>query len=151
MRTERNYNKIVNFDEDLREVTILERIFEDGSFKGAVGSVFTYMNEDEYKEQLNEYYGYPDAVSEYWEDNIGTFLSYSDMLSIANNEEEIERLILGIDSPEESLIDDIREELNLSEKEAFRFNFSSGGRCFDKHFEGNINTELSEVIRNIES
>ena len=108
-RQETKYNKIVNFDEDTKQITVLDGIFkyEDG-FKGATGSKFEPVSRDEVKDFV-----FDTSYNELWE--------Y------------------------------LREELNLSEDEAYIFNCIGGGRCFDKDFNGNINPELSILIREIES
>lgn len=66
---------------------------------------------------------------------------------IAND--EVEGFVF--DTSHNELWDYLREELNLSEDEAYIFNCIGGGRCFDKDFNGNINPELSILIREIES
>jgi len=54
------------------------------------------------------------------------------------------------DTSYKELWDYMRQELNLNEEEAYIFNCTGGGRCFDKNFQGNINPELSKKIRNAE-
>ena len=55
------------------------------------------------------------------------------------------------DTSYDELWDYLREELNLSEDEAYIFNWIGGGRCFDKDYQGNYNEKLSQLIREIES
>ena len=114
-KQETKYNKIVNFDEDTKEIIVLDGIFkyEDG-FKGATGSKFEPVSRDEYEDRTDE-------------DNFVFDTSYNELWEY------------------------LREELNLSEDEAYIFNCIGGGRCFGKDFNGNINPELSILIREIES
>lgn len=151
-RQETTFNKIVNFDKESGEITVLDYIFkhEDG-FKGAVGTEFKIITKKSYDEILNEYLDNPQAVSEYWKNNIGECLTYDEIMEISGSEEEVIKLCGGLDDSYSELYDYLREELNLSEDEAFTFNCIGGGRCFDKDFEGNVNTELSQLIRDIEA
>jgi hypothetical protein len=48
------------------------------------------------------------------------------------------------------LWDYLRTELNLNENQAYIFDCIGGGRCFDENFQGNVNPELSEIIREYE-
>ena len=150
-RQETKYNKIVNFDEDTKEITVLDGIFkyEDG-FKGATGSKFEPVSRDEYEDRTDE-----DNFVEYLIDS-GIDLPNNFKRSgfeglakamIAND--EVEGFVF--DTSYDELWDYLREELNLSEDEAYIFNCIGGGRCFDKDFNGNINPELSILIREIES
>ena len=150
-RQETKYNKIVNFDEDTKEITVLDGIFkyEDG-FKGATGSKFEPVSRDEYEDRTDE-----DNFVEYLIDS-GIDLPNNFKRSgfeglakamIAND--EVEDFVF--DTSYNELWEYLREELNLSEDEAYIFNCIGGGRCFDKDFNGNINPELSILIREIES
>jgi hypothetical protein len=117
MRNQTEYNKVVNFDEETNEITLLDHTFDNDNFKGAIGTKFEPVSKEEYDERTEE-------------DNAIDYLIDS-----------------GLGLPEEFK----REELNLSEDEAYIFNCSGGGRCFDKDFQGNVNVELSEIIREFES
>lgn len=44
----------------------------------------------------------------------------------------------------------LREAAGLDEEQAFIFECVGGGRCFDKDFQGNVNPELSAIIREFE-
>ena len=150
-RQETKYNKIVNFDEDTKEITVLDGIFkyEDG-FKGATGSKFEPVSRNEYEDRTDE-----DNFVEYLIDS-GIDLPNNFKRSgfeglakamIAND--EVKDFVF--DTSYNELWEYLREELNLSEDEAYIFNCIGGGRCFDKDFNGNINPELSILIREIES
>ena len=150
-RQETKYNKIVNFDEDTKEITVLDGIFkyEDG-FKGATGSKFEPVSRDEYEDRTDE-----DNFVEYL---IDSGIDLPDNFKRSGFEgfakamivnDEVENFVF--DTSYNELWDYLREELNLSEDEAYIFNCIGGGRCFDKDFNGNINPELSILIREIES
>ena len=150
-KQETKYNKIVNFDEDTKEIIVLDGIFqyEDG-FKGATGSKFEPVSRNEYEDRTDE-----DNFVEYLIDS-GIDLPYNFKRSgfeglakamIAND--EVEGFVF--DTSYNELWEYLREELNLSEDEAYIFNCIGGGRCFGKDFNGNINPELSILIREIES
>lgn len=72
-----------------------------------------------------------------------------DNIEEASKEESLKELFFDLSYIE--LWDYMREELNLSEDEAYIFNCSGGGRCFDKDYQGNYNEDLSQLIREIES
>ena len=150
MRTQTEYNKIVNYNKETKEVTVLDYIFKDGSFKGATGSKFEPVSKDEYEDRTDE-----DNFVEYLIDS-GIDLPDNFKRSgfeglakamIANDEAEN----FVFDTSHNELWDYLREELNLSEDEAYIFNCIGGGRCFDKDYQGNYNENLSQLIREIEA
>ena len=150
-RQETKYNKIVNFDEDTKKITVLDGIFkyEDG-FKGATGSKFEPVSRDEYEARTDE-----DNFVEYLIDS-GIDLpdnfkrsGFEGLAKAMIANDEVKDFVF--DTSYDELWDYLREELNLSEDEAYIFNCIGGGRCFDKDFNGNINPELSILIREIES
>ena len=150
-KQETKYNKIVNFDEDTKEITVLDGIFkyEDG-FKGATGSKFEPVSRDEYEDRTDE-----DNFVEYLIDS-GIDLpdnfkrsGFEGLAKAMIANDEVKDFVF--DTSHNELWDYLREELNLSEDEAYIFNCIGGGRCFDKDFNGNINPELSILIREIES
>ena len=150
-KQETKYNKIVNFDEDTKEITVLDGIFkyEDG-FKGATGSKFEPVSRDEYEDRTDE-----DNFVEYLIDS-GIDLpdnfkrsGFEGLAKAMIANDEVEGFVF--DTSYNELWDYLREELNLSEDEAYIFNCIGGGRCFDKDFNGNINPELSILIREVES
>ena len=150
-KQETKYNKIVNFDEDTKEITVLDGIFkyEDG-FKGATGSKFEPVSRDEYEDRTDE-----DNFVEYLIDS-GIDLpdnfkrsGFEGLAKAMIANDEVKDFVF--DTSYDELWEYLREELNLSEDEAYIFNCIGGGRCFDKDFNGNINPELSILIREIES
>ena len=150
-KQETKYNKIVNFDEDTKEITVLDGIFKyENGFKGATGSKFEPVSRDEYEDRTDE-----DNFVEYLIDS-GIDLpdnfkrsGFEGLAKAMIANDEVEGFVF--DTSYNELWDYLREELNLSEDEAYIFNCIGGGRCFDKDFNGNINPELSILIREIES
>jgi len=150
-RQETKYNKIVNFDEDTKEITVLDGIFKyEDSFKGATGSKFVPVSRDEYEDRTDE-----DNLVEYLIDS-GIDLpdnfkrsGFEGLAKAMIANDEVKDFVF--DTSYSELWDYLREELNLSEDEAYIFNCIGGGCCFDKDFNGNINPELSVLIREIES
>jgi len=147
-REQINYNKVVNIAED-GEITVLDYVFNytDG-FKGATGSKFYPVSQSEYDEQTTE-------------DNVIDYLCDSGMeipkdqqrngwqgVYDAMDSKEIESLMWDLSYSE--LWDYLREECKLSAEDAVIFNCVGGGRCFDANFTGNVNKELSAIIRKYE-
>lgn len=150
-REQVNYGKIVNFDKESKEITVLDYVFKHSDdFKGATGTTFSPISKDEYDSILDEYLNDPQAVSEYWNDAIGEPLTYDQVVAISESEEEVMQLCGGLDDSYSEKWDYLREELNLDEDEAYVFTCTGGGRCFDENFQGNVNEELSKIIRKYE-
>ena len=155
------FNKVVNFDKESMEVTVLDDVFKHSeTFKGATGSTFYPVSKAEYKRMttLTEIVdrlescvtedGIPIEFRE--RENGGLYKNpYKRWAkAIKDDEDEMEMMF---DTSYSELWDYMREEIGLSEKEAYIFDCSGGGRCFDKDFQGNINVELSEIIREYEA
>jgi hypothetical protein len=146
-RIQIDYNKIVNFENN--EITTLDYVFDDGNnFKGAVGSKFRVISIVEYNEITN----YENVIERIIECGVpemfirtGAEGCYEHMYKT----DEIEDFMF--DTSYSNLWDYLRKELNLTENEAYIFHCIGGGRCFDKDFQGNVNPELSEIIREYES
>ena len=150
MRTQTEYNKIVNYNEETKEITVLDYIFKDDSFKGATGSKFEPVSRDEYEDRTDE-----DNFVEYLIDS-GIDLpdnfkrsGFEGLAKAMIANDEVENFVF--DTSHNELWDYLREELNLSEDEAYIFNCIGGGRCFDKDYQGNYNEKLSQLIREIEA
>ena len=148
-RTEIKYNKVVNFDKETGEILVLDGVFnyKDG-FKGATGSHFEMVSKAEYKDRMKK-----DNV-------IDSILSCgvpeqfarggaNECYKLMKKNNEIEQFMF--DTSYSELWDYLRKELKLNKTNAFIFNCSGGGRCFDKDFQGNINPELSQIIREYEA
>jgi hypothetical protein len=150
MRTETKYNKVVNFDPETNEILVLDYIFDHGDgFKGATGSRFEPVSKSEYDNRVNDEDSIIDQIIDCgiptgYERN-GAQGVYDAM--VAND--GIRDFLF--DCSYADLWDYLREELNLSEEEAYIFNCSGGGRCFEHDFIGNVNIHLSELIRKAET
>lgn len=146
-RNVQEINKVVNVDED-GEITVLQEIFNyDDGCKGATGSRFYPISEGEYEERTTR-----EAIAEFLEgatELYPEYDSYEDWADaiIANGEEGE----VMFDNSYSNLWDMMREECGLSEEDAYVFDCVGGGRMFDANYQGNVNPELSELIRKAES
>lgn len=150
MKTETKYNKIVNYNQETKEITVLDDVFKyDDGFKGATGTTFEPISKTEYKERMKK-------------DNVIESLiecnhlpeefkrgGYNALYKAMKANDEVEDFMF--DCSYREMWDYLRKELNLTKKEAYIFNCTGGGRCFDSDFQGNINPELSEIIREYEN
>lgn len=138
-----NINKVVKVEGNT--ITVLESAFEyEDGFKGLTGTMFEVVTEDGYWDRVEELLEDPSALSEYWHDLTGEYLSYDQVINISSDEEEIKNLLF--DTSYEGLWDYIREELNLSEDEAYIFNCIGGGRCFTAQDKFTHNKELEKYL-----
>jgi len=154
-RKEITYNKIVNFENN--EITVLDGVFNYGDihnegkvFKGATGSKFEVVSKKQYCNTMQKKNVIDKLEDLEIPEHFGKGKSALNKCYLAmkvNN--EIEDFMFDLSYFE--LWDYLREELNLSLDQAYIFNCIGGGRCFEKDFQGNINPELSEVIREYES
>ena len=149
MRTQTNYNKVVNFDKETNEIAVLDYIFkhEDG-FKGATGSKFEPISKKQFDETIEPYLDDDIEFLIYMAENFGD-LNRQMIENVDSSEDALKELFFDLSYSE--LWDELREVCGLDEEEAYIFNYIGGGRCFDKDFEGNMNTDLSVLIREIES
>lgn len=149
MKTEQKFNKIVNFDKESNEITVLDVVFKyDDSFKGATGSKFLPVSKSEYKERTKKDNVIEQIIECGLPENFqktGALGCYKAMKQ--NN--EIEQFCF--DTSYSELWGYLRKELKLNKTDAFIFECIGGGRCFDKDFQGNVNPELSEIIREYEN
>lgn len=150
MKTETKYNKIVNYNQETKEITVLDYVFKHtDDFKGATGTRFEPISKAEYKEQMKK-----DNVIEgliecgYLPEEFKRG-GYNALYKTMKVNDEVEDFMF--DCSYREMWDYLRQELKLSKEEAYIFNCVGGGRCFDKDFQGNINPELSEIIREYES
>lgn len=145
MREQQDFWKVVNRAED-GEITVLDYVFEHrGGMRGAVGSKFYPVSEREYEDRTTR-----EAILEYLEGAIDESEEFIENMAddIIDNGLEDEYMF---DNSYCEHWDEIREELGLDENEAYIFDCVGGGRCFEADFQGNINPELSEIIREYES
>lgn len=148
------YNKIVNISED-GEITVLSDIFmyRDG-FKGATGNRFYPVSKKQYKKMTTL-----SAI----EDNLRSCICENEMpceyidyknpyrkwaKEIKDNGEAKEFMF---DTSYCGLWDSLRDELGMTEDEAYIFECVGGGRMFDENFQGNYNRHLSKIIRKYEN
>lgn len=151
-KKETKYNKVVNFDKETNEITVLDATFKyNDGFKGATGTRFTPVSKQEYDTVIDMS---SDEIADYLIENgfelpkkylKGGFMEWADDF------EDDDKLSLFFNLSYSRLYDSIREQVGLTEDEAYIFNCTGGGRCFDSNFQGNVNPELSKVIRKFES
>lgn len=147
MKTETSYNKIVNIAED-GEITVLDYTFIYGDgMKGATGTKFYPVSQEEYKERTSKQ-NVIDAIIEVGVPSEFARTGANGCYLAMKQNNEIRDFMF--DCSYEKMWDYLRKELKLTKKQAFIFNCVGGGRCFDKYFQGNVNTELSEIIREFE-
>lgn len=152
MKKETKYNKVVNIAED-GEISVLNYTFEHSKdFRGATGNRFYPITENEIQERIGDYEDNDMEFLKYWADNIGDITSQM----IDNIDTSREALIeFFFDSSYSELWDYMREELGKTDatKEDYPviFDCVGGGRMFDADFQGNVNPELSKIIREFES
>lgn len=143
------YNKVVNYDRENNEIKVLTDVFEyESGMKGATGMVFEAISKERYDEETSF-----ENVKDMCKNSFELPEEYEDegwngfTQAIIDNGEEGDMIY---DLSCYGLWDIMREECGLSENEAYVFTCIGGGRCFSKDFEGNVNPELSEVIRKYE-
>lgn len=153
------YNKIVNVSE-CGEIQVLDDVFmyRDG-FKGATGSRFYPVTKKQYKqsttlkaieERLRDSVCEDEVPYEYKEYERGRYKNpYKKWAEAIKEASEAEDFMF--DTSYSYLWSYLRDELGLSENEAYIFECVGGGRMFDKNFQGNYNPHLSEIIRKYEN
>ena len=155
METKRiNINKVVKVEGNT--IIVLESVFEyEDGFKGLVGSVFEPISKAQYKERtkLSEVEDY--LRSSVSENEVSDKYLYTDSGKISKNpykrwakaiKEADELGHVMFDTSYEGLWDYLRDELNLSKKEAYIFNCSGGGRCFTAQDKFTHNKELEKYL-----
>ena len=147
MRAQKDFYKVVNIAED-GEITMLDYVFSDGNIRGAVGTTFYPVTEEDIQDRISEYENNDTELLIYFAENFGNL----DRYIIENIDSSREALIdLFFDQSYSEKWDYLREVIKKTDSEVILFECSGGGRCFDKNFRGNVNTELSEIIREYES
>jgi hypothetical protein len=151
-RKQTTYNKVVNVKNNI--VTVLNYIFYDTMhgkpFNGATGSEFQPISEEDYNKCVNMDEG---EIAEHLIDagfELPSQYKKGGFIEWAEEFKDDDKLSLKYDLSYNEQWDDIREQAGLTEEEAFAFNCVGGGRCFDKAFKGNVNIELSALIRKAE-
>lgn len=147
-RQEITYNKVVNISND-GEITLLHYVFDNGAgFKGATGTTFSPVSLQEYKERTSK----DEVINQIIDCGIPKGFEREGANGVykvmkANN--EIQSFVF--DTSYSELWDMLRKECKLNKTKAYIFECTGGGRCFDNKFQGNVNPELSELIRKYES
>lgn len=148
-RESTKYNVIVNYEEETKTITVLGEIFKykDG-FKGATGTKFEIVSLSDFEEQIEPYEDNDKELLIYMAENFGD-LNREMIEGVDSSREALKNLFYDLSY--ENIWDYLREELNLSDHEAYIFNCIGGGRCFNSNFEGNVNTHLHQLIREAET
>lgn len=142
MRTRKKINKVVKVVDN--EITVLDAAFEyaDG-FKGLTGTVFQAVSKSEFDDILEPYLDNDKETLIYLAENFGEL--YRGMTeSVDSSEEALTDLFF--DTSYSDMWDYLREELNLTEDEAYIFNCVGGGRCFRADDKFTHNTELEKYL-----
>lgn len=152
-------NKVVKFEGNT--ITVLEEAFEypegyvKGIERGLVGSLFEPISKARYKEQtklstiedyLRSAFREEDVPYEYLyldsgKESKNPYKRWAKAIKEAGEEEEV-----MFDTSYSELWDYLREELNLSEDEAYIFNCVGGGRCFSADDKFTHNRELEKYL-----
>jgi hypothetical protein len=134
------------------ELEVLEDVFDYGDLKGATGIGFEILSKDQYEERVTEERAielldscglYEERHGEGTDEEKEAF--YKELLQY----ESIEEVVL--DTSYSEFIEDFREKLGLSEEQAYALDCVRCGRMFHENYEGNLSSELSELIRKYES
>lgn len=135
-------NKVVKVNGN--EITVLDDAFEysDG-FKGLTGTVFEIVSKSDFDEVIEPYLGNDKETLIYLAENFGE-LNREIIEGVDSSEEGLTDLFF--DTSYSNMWDYLREELNLSEDEAYIFNCIGGGRCFSAGDKFTHNTELEKYL-----
>lgn len=147
-------NKVVKVEGNT--ITVLESAFDHGDgFKGLTGYDFEPISKVFYKQQtkLSEVEDYLRSCVR--ENEVPDEYLYTDSGKISKNPykrwakaikeaDEVEQVMF--DTSYSELWDYLRDELNLSEEEAYIFNCSGGGRCFTAQDKFTHNKELEKYL-----
>lgn len=148
MRQSKQYNKVVDYNKETGEITVLSEIFNyENNFKGATGSVFEAVSRSQFNETIEPYLNDDKELLIYMAENFGD-LNREMTENVDSSEDALKGLFFDLSY--EEMWEYLRKELELDEDKAYIFNCVGGGRCFDKDFQGNINESLSKLIRDIE-
>lgn len=149
MKTQTTYNKVVNIAED-GEITVLCDVFTYSyGMTGALGHTFYPVSKKEYEEKISD-----ENMIEYLMDS-GIQLTAEQARygweGVVSGMTTDEREELMFDNSYSELWDEMREAAGLDEESAHIFECTAGGRIFDKEYQGNVNPELSAIIREYEN
>lgn len=137
-----NINKVVKVEDNT--ITVLESAFEyEDGFKGLTGTRFEIVSKDYFDEVIEPYLNNDKEVLIYYAENFGD-LSREMIEGVDSSEEGL--IELFFDTSYQRLWDYLRDELNLSEDEAYIFNCVGGGRCFTAQDKFTHNKELEKYL-----
>jgi hypothetical protein len=145
-KQETKYNKVVHIEDG--EIQVLDYTFiHSDSFKGATGSRFNAISKAEYKERTSRGYVVEHLLSAGF-DNVKNQAQAVRMYQDLKNSGELDEFMF--DHSYYELWDYLRT-FGYPESEYPIFECAGGGRMFNKDFQGNVNPELSAIIREFES
>lgn len=137
-----NINKVVKVEDNT--ITVLEYAFEyEDGFKGLTGTVFEIVSKESFYETIEPYLNNDKEVLIYYAENFGD-LNREMIEGVDSSEGGLTELFF--DTSYEGLWDYLRDELNLSEEEAYIFNCVGGGRCFTAQDKFTHNKELEKYL-----
>jgi len=143
-----SYGKVVNIAED-GEITVFDGTFNypDG-FKGATGSKFYPVTQAQIDERFENQ---EDELRELWQMAVSEGQTEASLTDWADSyTHEAGNSAFYDLSYENQYWDEIRSH-GYPVEEYPIFDCVGGGRCFDADFQGNVNPELSEIIRQFEA
>jgi hypothetical protein len=145
----KEFNKVVNYVAN-GKILVLDYVFKDNDgSKGAVGSIFYPISMKEYKKRTSKKSVIEYLKKHFSEEKIKSKGGINKFYNLIRDSGTIEQTLFV--TLHNELWNSIRNELNLDRESAYIFDCVGIGRCFNKHFQGNINTELSKIIREYES
>lgn len=141
-----NVFEVVNIDKETNEISVLDELFDRGDgFKRAMGIRFIPISKAEYKERTSK-----KEVIEKIMDCYTEALNYNRAEKIYKEiKQACELTEFVFDLSYRELWNKLREH-GFNQKEYPIFECIGYGRMFDADFKGNINTHLSEKIREYE-
>jgi hypothetical protein len=136
------YNQVVNIADD-NCITLLEEVFNYSDLKGARGTEFYPVSKAEFEERTSF-----DNVLQYWMDCTEEEEEAVREKMEELNQTELKEIVFDYSDMKHW---DYLRTFGFPEDEYPVFEFSSSGRIFNKDFQGNVNPELSAIIREYES
>ena len=151
-RKEKKYFKPVGIKDG--SIYFLDYIFEDGDFKGAVGTVLDPITPEYIENITNE--DWVEYSRDLWKSAVETNStedSLEDYAKLIENDSEISGLLYpGHDNSYSELYDEAKKHFDY---EIETFNCCGGGRCFDlellNSFDKVINQDLIDLIKSYET
>ena len=155
MKEQTDYNKVVNIADD-GEITLLDYTFDHGDgFKGATGTMFYPVSLAQYEEQttleaiedrLEGAIPIEDIPHAYTGTKKRPYKKWAQAIIDADEAGD-----LAFDQSDSHLWDYLRETCGHDDETAYIYECVGCGRMFNNTFEGNVNPELSAIIRDFET